>query len=128
MLRSRYGIRDVNCVTHAQVSVNPSNMRVGWHTDWASSFPFDKLGLPDNYALPLPAIAAFGFEYDSTFERLAGSRLIAAGDLAEGRLRAEAAERGTTLDAYRKSLQRQYREMFGRFQHSTAPEGVEPAE
>lgn len=51
MLRSRYAIPAANCVTHAQVSVNPSNMRVGYHTDWASSFPFEELGLPDNYAL-----------------------------------------------------------------------------
>ena len=29
MLRARYGIPPGNCVTHAQVSVNPSNMRVG---------------------------------------------------------------------------------------------------
>ncbi len=74
MLRARYGIAAGNCVTHAQVSVNPVNMRVGYHTDWASSFPFAQLGLPDNYARPLPAIVAFGFEYDETFVQLAGGR------------------------------------------------------
>ncbi|HYW42322.1 MAG TPA: peptidoglycan recognition family protein [Bryobacteraceae bacterium] len=127
MLRSRYKIRGVNCVTHAQVSVNPSNMLVGWHTDWASSFPFEKLGLPDNYARPLPALTAFGFEYDETFVRLAGTRLYAGVEMAEERLREQAAERGLTFEAYRKTLQRLYREKIGRFQHG-ASEGVEPEE
>jgi hypothetical protein len=43
MLRARYRISAVNCVTHAQVSLNPSNMRVGYHMDWASKFPFEQL-------------------------------------------------------------------------------------
>ena len=110
MLRSRYSIPAMNCVTHAQVSVNPSNMRVGWHTDWASSFPFEQLGLPDNYLLPLPAVTAFGFEYDLTFSRSGGARLVASAEAAEARLRAEAAARGLTFEAYRRSLQRLYRE------------------
>jgi len=38
MLRKRYGIPAGNCVTHAQVSVNPSNLLIGYHIDWASSF------------------------------------------------------------------------------------------
>jgi hypothetical protein len=67
MLRSRYGIAGTNCVTHAQVSVNPSNMRIGYHTDWASSFPFAALGLPDNYAQPPAALLAAGFEADPAF-------------------------------------------------------------
>ena len=33
-----------NCVTHAQVSVNPANMLVGYHTDWAGNFPFQRSG------------------------------------------------------------------------------------
>ena len=41
MLRSRYKIPARNCVTHAQVSVNPSNMQIGYHVDWGSSFPFE---------------------------------------------------------------------------------------
>jgi hypothetical protein len=122
MLRSRYQIRGVNCVTHAQVSVNPSNLRVGWHTDWASSFPFEKLGLPDNYARPLPAITTFGFDYDSTFVRLAGSRLYAAGELADERLREEAAERSVSLESYRKSLQHRYREISAHFERAEAGE------
>ena len=45
MLRSKYHIPQSNCVTHAQVSVNPDNMLVGYHTDWAGNFPFHEIGL-----------------------------------------------------------------------------------
>ena len=40
MLRAKYRIPESNCVTHAQVSVNPDNMLVGYHTDWSGNFPF----------------------------------------------------------------------------------------
>ncbi len=110
MLRSRYGIPATNCVTHAQVSVNPSNMRVGYHTDWASSFPFEQLGLPNNYARPLPALSEFGFEYDPIFLRRAGSRMLVGVELAEESLRRRAAASGIPLLAYRKAMQKSYRE------------------
>ena len=45
MLRGKYHIPASNCVTHAQVSVNPDNMLVGYHTDWAGNFPFLDIGL-----------------------------------------------------------------------------------
>jgi hypothetical protein len=80
LLRYRYHIDGRNCVTHAQVSVNPANFRIGYHTDWASSFPFQRLGLPDNYATPLPAVTLFGFTYDSIFVDRAGDRLAAAAE------------------------------------------------
>ena len=124
MLRSRYGIRAANCVTHAQVSVNPDNMRVGWHTDWASAFPFEKLGLPNNYAQPLPAMTAFGFEYDDNFVRLGGNRLCEGVEMAEARLRQEASQRRTGVEAWRRSLQRIYREKLVHFTH-TSGTGVE---
>ncbi len=75
MLRTRYAIPAENCVTHAQVSVNPSNMRMGYHVDWAAGLPFAGLGLPDNYATPPPAIWAFGFEADDAFRAVAGESL-----------------------------------------------------
>ena len=112
MLRSRYGISVANCVTHAQVSVNPSNMRIGFHTDWASSFPFEELGLPNNYAQPLPALVVFGFEADDEYRRVGGSRLVAAVGLAEERLRERAEERGLSVAVYRRGLQRLYHERF----------------
>jgi hypothetical protein len=107
MLRGRYRIPAGNCVTHAQVSVNPDNMRVGYHTDWASSFPFAQLGLPDNYARPLPAIAACGFEYDTTFAERAGTRLYAGVELAEQELAREAG--GRPIAELRKTLRKRYR-------------------
>ncbi len=109
MLRARYGIPAANCVTHAQVSVNPSNMRGGYHTDWASDFPFAALGLPDNYSRPLPALTEFGFEYDQAFLSRADARLRAGLDLADEMLRARAAEAGLRLPAYRKTLRERYR-------------------
>jgi len=109
MLRDRYGIPSIDCVTHAQVSVNPENMRGGYHTDWASSFPFGQLGLPDNYARPLPALTAFGFEYDNTFLRWAGARLSAGVELAEEELGRNAMASGLTPASLRKILQHRYR-------------------
>ena len=32
--------------------MNPGNMLIGYHTDWAGNFPFLELGLRDNYAAP----------------------------------------------------------------------------
>ena len=109
MLRGRYGISAGNCVTHAQVSVNPKNMRVGFHTDWASSFPFAQLGLPDNYARPLPALTAFGFEYDAAFAQSAGARLYAGVELAEQELARDSAASGVTVGELRKMLRKRYR-------------------
>ena len=108
MLRSRYAIPAGNCVTHAQVSVNPSNMLAGFHTDWASSFPFQELGLPDNYARPLPALAAFGFDYDARFLHEAGPRMAESVALAGESIRLKAAESRTPVASYRKLLQRRY--------------------
>ena len=108
MLRSRYKIPASNCITHAQVSVNPSNMQIGYHVDWASSFPFDKLGLPDNYARPSPAVTLFGFTFDESFEQRAGPRLAAAASEAEAGLSGQAEAAHLTLSAYRKALHRRY--------------------
>jgi hypothetical protein len=85
MLRAAHRIAAENCVTHAQVSVNPSNLRVGYHTDWAAGFPFAELGLPDNYSIPPPAVWAFGFEADESYRAVAGEalrRAVAAADQA----------------------------------------------
>jgi hypothetical protein len=108
MLRSRYKIAGRNCVTHAQVSVNPFNLRIGYHVDWASTFPFEGLGLPDNYAMPSPAISLFGFGFDASFEQRAGTRLAAGALAAERGLREAAQAAHLSLAAYRKALQRRY--------------------
>jgi hypothetical protein len=109
ILRSRYQVRAGNCVTHAQVSVNPANMEVGYHTDWASGFPFTQLGLPDNYARPLPALWAFGFGFDQEFSERAGDRLTVGVQAGEAQLADAAAEAGVSPRDYRRGLQREYR-------------------
>jgi hypothetical protein len=109
MLRGRYRILAENCVTHAQVSVNPANMRIGYHTDWASGFPFARVGLPDNYSLPLPAIWAFGFGYDTEFLRAAGGRMHTGVALGEERLRLAAVAANATPEQYRSQLKKRYR-------------------
>jgi hypothetical protein len=125
MLRTRYGIAARDCVTHAQVSVNPENGRVGYHTDWASSFPFSEVGLPDNYAAPLPAISLFGFEADTVFRQKAGDRLAMAADTAEEEVIGQAAHRGLSLSAYRNELRNRYRSVMAHRQRQIEDVSVE---
>jgi hypothetical protein len=108
MLRAKYKLDAGNFVTHAQVSVNPGNMRIGWHTDWGNTFPFAELGLPDNYEIPIPALYAFGFEYDQAYVNSTGAGIGKGLALAQERTIRTAAERGMTLVAYRRTLQRRY--------------------
>jgi len=109
MLRSRYRIPVGNCVTHAQVSVNGHNLRIGYHTDWAEGFPFQEVGLPDNYGQPLPSVCLFGFHYDPLFLESAGARLRSGLLLAEEHIKREALARGITPARYRADLNRRYR-------------------
>jgi hypothetical protein len=111
MLRSKYRIAGANCVTHAQVSVNPSNMQAGYHTDWAFGLPFSQLGLPDNYARDLPSLRVFGFQYAAGPEtREAG--VYASAERTEVRLREAAAAAGMGLAAYREMLRERFRRRF----------------
>jgi hypothetical protein len=112
MLRAKYHIPQSNCVTHAQVSVNPDNMLVGYHTDWAGNFPFRDIGLNDNYALPPPSIYAFGFNYDPAFVHATGVRLWQGLALAEDQMQTQAAQRGIPVSRYRAILQKQYKEVL----------------
>ncbi len=110
MLRSIYQIPAGNCVTHAQVSVNPANMQIGYHTDWATGFPFAALGLPDNYVRALPSLWIFGFEYDPGLYGSPDRRISAGVGLAEQDLLRAAAAAGLQPAVYRKTLQQRYRE------------------
>ncbi len=114
MLRGRYKIPGGNCVTHAQVSVNPSNMQIGYHVDWGSSFPFEKLGLPDNYAAPSPAVSLFGFAFDRSFEQRAGVRLAAGAIAADRTLGEQARTAQMSPAAYRNALHRRYLKVMAR--------------
>jgi len=112
MLRNKYRIPQSNCVTHAQVSVNPDNMRVGYHTDWAGNFPFLEIGLNDNYTAPPPSIYAFGFEYDAVFVHATGVRLWQGLALAQDQMQTQAAARGLSVSQYRAILQKKYKEIL----------------
>jgi N-acetylmuramoyl-L-alanine amidase len=109
MLRDKYQIPESNCVTHAQVSVNPGNMLIGYHTDWAGNFPFLEVGLSDNYTAPPPSIYAFGFDYDPTFVHHTGVRLWEGLALADDEMRTQAAARGLAVAKYRTILRKKYK-------------------
>jgi hypothetical protein len=107
MLRSKHRIAGANCVTHAQVSVNPRNLRVGYHKDWAEGFPFRAMGLPENYRRPVASVSLFGFEPDGTVEAAGmGAGLLAAEDL----IRREAAARRMPPERFRAVLRLRWRE------------------
>jgi hypothetical protein len=112
MLRAKYHIPAANCVTHAQVSVNPVNMLVGYHTDWSGNFPFLQVGLNDNYTAPPPSIYAFGFDYDPSFVHATGARIWEGLALAEDQMRAQAASQGLPVPKYRSMLQQKYKEII----------------
>ena len=112
MLRSKYSIPGGNCVTHAQVSVSGVNTHIGVHYDWASQFPFAEVGLPDNYAEPLPSMTAFGFEYDSAFTKATGGRWKGL-DLAEAQVARQAALAGLPVARFRAILQHRYIDILG---------------
>jgi len=125
MLLARYHIPRGNCVTHAQVSINPANMQAGYLQDWAAGFPFERVGLPNNYLTPLPALTFFGFEYDGfvydpSQPGLTGGIYSGIAN-AEKSLRETAATRGVKPGAWRKALERQYRQRLAQVR------AIEPA-
>ncbi len=124
MLRHRFHIPASNGVTHAQISVNPSNMRVGFHADWASGFPFEALGLPDNYAAALPSLWAYGFDYDPDFTSKAGARMRVGIESAEALLARRAAAAGSSAAEYKKGLRQRYRQMLSQVELAR-PDGAE---
>lgn len=123
MLRSRYNIAAEDCVTHAQVSVNPGNMLIGSHVDWASNFPFREIGLPDNYSIPLPSIYAFGFEYDGTFLRVTEDRWRGL-ELAAIQVERQAALEGVPVARYRAILRHRYKDIAAGLKQQSAQEAA----
>jgi hypothetical protein len=109
MLRSRYRIAAGNCVTHAQVSVNAASYRIGNHTDWAANFPYAKVGLPDNYSLPLASMVFYGFGYDQGFLSATGSRMWNGLAVSEEYVRQAAGAEALTVAQYRLRQQQHYR-------------------
>jgi hypothetical protein len=125
LLRSRYNIGPENCVAHAQVSVNPQNMRFGNHLDWAQEFPFASMGLRDNYALPVVAVEAFGFTHDSDVTRAAGGKDWAGMKSADRGFMDAARAQGASEEQYRGMLRHRYQEILNivRAQTSAAQDG-----
>lgn len=108
MLVRKYEIPLENCVTHAQVSVDPQQMTIGYHYDGAGDFPFQQLGLPDNYALPIPSLIVFGFDFDSRFLMHSGTRLWKGMRLSEKRFRQDADVQHLTVEQHKENLRKKY--------------------
>jgi hypothetical protein len=125
MLRSRYQLNPDDCVTHAQVSVNPENMQIGYHTDWARDFPFDAMGLGDNYELPVPSIGLFGFSYSQAFLDQSGGRPWPGLIRAETAIHEEAAAWGLRPNEYARLLQAKYRRRLAALGLRGALEGTQ---
>ncbi len=121
MLRSRYNIAAANCVTHAQVSINSSNFQIGYHTDWAGNFPFEAMGLPDNYSLPLASLHLFGFNYDGTFFAATGARMWKGVVSSEDLLREQARQSSISVAQLRTQLRNQYRRLSALLPDRSSP-------
>jgi len=122
MLLARYQIAPENCVTHAQVSVNPANLHAGFHTDWPGNLPFSQLGLADNYARPLPSVTLFGFG-SAELQALAGDSAFAKSiESSQQQIQNEAAQRGLPLERYRETLQKRYRDALAALRSRGIPE------
>jgi hypothetical protein len=109
MLVSKYQIPLRNCITHAQVSVDPVNMTIGYHTDGSGNFPFQELGIPNNYELPIPSLYLFGFDFDSRFLTLTGARVWKGLLLADERLRRDADSQHLSIGQHKENLREKYR-------------------
>jgi hypothetical protein len=109
VLRSRYQIDDANCVTHGLVSVNPSNMRICFHHDWARDFPFEAMGLSDKYRVPPASVAELGFVYDKDVVAEVGGQLWPGVAAAEEEFARRAAEARTGREELKQSMRSVYR-------------------
>jgi len=135
VLRSRHKIDDADCVTHALVSVNPSNMRICFHHDWAHGFPFGAFGLSDKYGVAPASVAEFGFTYDDAVVADLGGALwpgVGAGE-EEFRRRAEGAgqrpeeARRMMRGFYRQQMELQSRARAADDEAKGVKAGAEPA-
>lgn len=111
MLRAKYRIPVANCVTHSQISVNPSNGELGFHTDFGRNFPFADVGLPDNYAEPIAALYLFGFHYSQAYMALTSERMWVGLKASDDLTRREALKRNVSLSQYADAQQVKYRDL-----------------
>jgi hypothetical protein len=108
ILRSRYQIDDADCTVHGLVSVNPDNMRVCYHHDWARGFPFAAMGLSDKYQVAPAAISEFGFTYDEDVLAQIGGAIWPGAQAAA----AEFERRASAAKLKPEDLRRQMRERY----------------
>lgn len=110
VLRSRYQIKDSNCVTHGLVSVNPLNGRILFHHDWAQGFPFEAMGISDKYTVAPASVAELGFDYDSDIVAQIGGRVWPGVEAAETEFARRASEQGSRPEELRGRMRAIYRE------------------
>ena len=99
-------------------------MLIGYHTDWADQFPFQQIGLEDNYAEPPPSVFIFGFDYDPAYVEATGTRLLPGLLQAETQLRAKAARLNIPVDRYRAALRTNYQEIAAAAQTRNAAKEI----
>jgi hypothetical protein len=129
VLRSRYQIKDADCVTHGLVSVNPSNMRILFHHDWAQGFPFEAMGVSDKYEVAPASVGELGFVYDADIVAEVGGKLWPGVAAAEAEFARRAAEQGARREDLQQHMRSVYRERMNRqgaLQRSQSP-GDSPA-
>jgi hypothetical protein len=112
IIRSRHEIDDENCVTHGLVSVNPSNMLIAFHHDWARNFPFEAMGLSDKYKIAPASVSHFGFTYDDEIVSKLGGALWLVVVRVEDVFRARAEREGRTPDELRELMRARFREQM----------------
>jgi hypothetical protein len=110
VLRSRYNISDADCVTHGLVSVNPSNMLICYHHDWARNFPFEAFGLSDKYKVAPASVSEFGFTYDEEIMEKLGGDVWAGVKIAEEEFRRRAEGLNEPLEEMRRRMRQRYQE------------------
>ncbi|HEX8458542.1 MAG TPA: peptidoglycan recognition family protein [Pyrinomonadaceae bacterium] len=110
VLRSRYQINDEDCVTHGLVSVNPSNMLICYHHDWARNFPFEAFGLSDKYKVAPASVSEFGFTYDEEIIAKLGGDVWAGVKIGEAEFRRRAEELKLTTEEMRRRMRERYQE------------------
>ena len=112
ILRSRYQIDDTNCVTHGLVSVNPSNMLIGYHHDWIRNFPFEAMGLSDKYQIAPASVSEFGFTYDSELLSRLDGVMWPGVSVAEAEFKRRAEQAGVKPEDLRREMRSVYREQM----------------
>jgi hypothetical protein len=75
ILRAKYNIDGINCVTHGIVAVSPQTMKICRHYDGARNFPFAAMNVSDNYQVVPASVSEFGFTYDNEIVELLGGEV-----------------------------------------------------